>query len=217
MQLGSPIDAVAAATFHAAHIAFSDVHYQTRDWAAVEGLSMEERRKVQLDNSYPMLDQVRRPDISEIQVTAMFPQMWGSTALGFGGLGGAAMTPAYTVVVTGPSNQVAVYWGGRHAYTLDMNTISDQQRADFTADLNKNWTVSLNDADTRYGAALSRKSTKQARAEKDKKAATNRQATKEAREIAGTGAPAKRAKAAAQPAVVSRPIQGVMLLGKKPS
>ncbi len=216
MQLGSPIDAVAAATFHAAHIAFADVHYQTRDWAALEGLSMDERRKIQLEDSYPMLDKVRRPDISEIQVTAMFPQMWGSTALGFGGIGGAAMTPAYTVVVTGPSNQVAVYWAGQHAYTIDLNAISEQQRADFTADLNKNWTVSLNDADTRYGASLSRKSTKQAKAEKDKKAATNRQATKEAREIAGTGKPAKTPKTA-KPAVVSRPIQGVMLLGKKPS
>ena len=214
MQLGSPIDAVAAATFHAAHIAFSDVHYLTRDWAALEGLSMDERRKIQLDD-YPMLNKVRRPNISEIQVTAMFPQTWGSTALGFGGIGGAAMTPAYTVVVTGPSNQVAVYWAGQHAYTIDMNAISDQQRADFTADLNKNWTVSLNDADERYGASLSRKSTKQAKAEKDKKTATNRQATKEAREIAGI--PAKSAKAAAKPAVVSRPIQNVMLLGKKPS
>lgn len=216
MQLGSPIDAVAAATFHAAHIAFADVHYQTRDWAALEGLSMDERRKIQLEDSYPMLEKVRRPDISEIQVTAMFPQTWGSTALGFGGIGGAAMTPAYTVVVTGPSNQVAVYWAGQHAYTLDLNAISDQQRADFTADLNKNWTVSLNDADTRYGASLSRKSSKQAKAEKDKKVATNRQATKEAREIAGTSKPAKTPKTA-KPVVVSRPIQGVMLLGKKPS
>lgn len=216
MQLGSPIDAVAAATFHAAHIAFADVHYQTRDWAALEGLSMDERRKIQLEDSYPMLDKVRRPDISEIQVTAMFPQMWGSTALGFGGIGGAAMTSAYTVVVTGPSNQVAVYWAGQHAYTIDMNAISEQQRADFTADLNKNWTVSLNDADTRYGASLSRKSTKQAKAEKDKKAATNQKATKEAREIAGTDKPAKTPKTA-KPAVVSRPIQGVMLLGRKPS
>ena len=90
MQLGSPIDAVAAATFHAAHIAFSDVHYLTRDWAALEGLSMDERRKIQLDD-YPMLNKVRRPNISEIQVTAMFPQTWGSTALGFGGIAAALL------------------------------------------------------------------------------------------------------------------------------
>lgn len=30
----------------------------------------------------------------------MFPQTWGSTALGFGGIGGQAMTSAYTTVVT---------------------------------------------------------------------------------------------------------------------
>ena len=166
MQLGSPIEAVSSAIYHAAHIAFPDIHYQDRDWAALEGLSMEARRKIQVDNSYPMVARVRRPDVSEIQVTAMFPQTWGSTALGFGGIGGAAMTPAYTVVVTGPGGQLAVYWGNRHAYTIDLNAMSEQQRADLDADLNKNWTVNLNEADTRYGAVSSRKSTKQAKAEK---------------------------------------------------
>ena len=166
MQLGSPIEAVSAAVYHAAHIAFSDIHYQDRDWAALERVNMEERRKIQLDQSYPMIAKVRRPDVREVQVTAMFPQTWGSTALGFGGIGGAAMTPAYTVVVTGPSNQIAVYWNGSHAYTMDLGTISDEQVAHFNEDLNKNWTVGLNEADTRYGAVSSRKSTKQAKSEK---------------------------------------------------
>lgn len=30
----------------------------------------------------------------------MFPQAWGSTSLGFGGIGGQAMTSAYTTVIT---------------------------------------------------------------------------------------------------------------------
>lgn len=166
MQLGSPIEAVSAAIYHAAHIAFPDIHYQDRDWAALDGLSFNERRTIQLDDSYPMVTKVRRPDVREVQVTAMFPQLWSSKALGFGGIGGAAMTPAYTVVVTGPQGQVAVYWSGQHAYTMDMNTITKQQRANFDADLAKNWTDYLNGADTRYGAVLSRKSAKQAKAEK---------------------------------------------------
>ena len=49
----------------------------------------------------------------------MFPQMWGSTALGFGGFGGQAMTSAYTTVV----NDVAygyygVFFGEKLAYLI---------------------------------------------------------------------------------------------------
>lgn len=166
MQLSSPIEAVSAAVYHAAHIAFADIHYQDRDWAALEGISMEARRKIQLEDSYPLIAKVRRPDVGEVQVTAMFPQLWGSTALGFGGMGGAAMTPAYTVVVTGPGNQLAVYWAGRHAYTIDLSRMTEQQRKDLDADLHKNWTVGINEAETRYGAVSSRKTVKQAKAEK---------------------------------------------------
>ena len=49
----------------------------------------------------------------------MFNQLWGSTALGFGGLGGAAMTNAYTVVLRGPDGSIAVYWNGGFAYLIE--------------------------------------------------------------------------------------------------
>jgi hypothetical protein len=62
----------------------------------------------------PRKKQVRRPYESEIEVTS-FTQSWASTALGFGGIGGAAITPAQTTVVThGVSH--AVYFGRRLAY-----------------------------------------------------------------------------------------------------
>lgn len=51
-----------------------------------------------------------------------FPQTWGSTALGFGGIGGAAMTTAQTVVVFtygAPIGKAAVYFGGRFAYLVE--------------------------------------------------------------------------------------------------
>ena len=48
----------------------------------------------------------------------MFPETWPSTALGFGGIGGAAITPAYTVVVL-CQRTAAVYWGGEFAYALE--------------------------------------------------------------------------------------------------
>lgn len=46
-----------------------------------------------------------------------FPQTWSSTALGFGGIGGAAMTRAQTVIV-GYGNHFVVYFGPRFAYEV---------------------------------------------------------------------------------------------------
>lgn len=46
-----------------------------------------------------------------------FPETWGSTSLGFGGLGGQVITTAQTHVVLGP-NFGLLYWGGRFARLL---------------------------------------------------------------------------------------------------
>lgn len=59
----------------------------------------------------------RRPQISEIEVYS-FPQTWGSTALGFGGIGGSAMTTALTVIVM-HGVEACVYFGGEFAYRID--------------------------------------------------------------------------------------------------
>jgi hypothetical protein len=44
-----------------------------------------------------------------------WPQTWGSTACGFGGMGGCMMTTAQTTVIVGPLGDVAVYHAGRLA------------------------------------------------------------------------------------------------------
>lgn len=106
MQLGSPIDALHRSLSHAEHQAFSDIQYQDRDW---------ERYKQ--DKKVEMIDKVRRPNANDIEVVGMFAQTWPSTALGFGGLGGAAMTPAYTIVLKCQS-EYCVYFGGRLAYCV---------------------------------------------------------------------------------------------------
>jgi len=63
----------------------------------------------------------RRPTAYELFVEAMFPQTWGSTALGFGGIGGQAITSAYTVVIACTHTyDYCVYFGGMFAYRLDM-------------------------------------------------------------------------------------------------
>lgn len=47
------------------------------------------------------------------------PQTWGNTTLGFGGLGGQAVTGAYTdVVISQISGAAVVYHGGRLAYIV---------------------------------------------------------------------------------------------------
>lgn len=159
MQLKSPIEAVSAAIYHAAHIAFPDIHYQDRDWEALENIPLAERKKIMIDDTYPMVNKVRRPQPSEVEVVAMFSQTWGSTALGFGGMGGAAMTRAYTVVVRSPTGDVAVYWRGQHAYTLDTKNMTADQRKQFESDIKDNQTYSVNDAVQRYGAVGKAKKT----------------------------------------------------------
>jgi aspartate aminotransferase-like enzyme len=73
----------------------------------------------------------RRPDLSELEIYS-FPQTWGSTALGFDGIGGSAMTTALTVVVM-HGVEACVYFGGSFAYRIeDINEAfrADMQRYD---------------------------------------------------------------------------------------
>lgn len=61
----------------------------------------------------------RNPYPSEYHVLAMFPQTWGSTSLGFEGIGGAAICDAYTIVIESSYNgEVLVYFGERFAYRV---------------------------------------------------------------------------------------------------
>ena len=58
----------------------------------------------------------KRPSYWGVEVYS-FPQGWSSTALGFGGIGGQALTTAQTtVIISGAS--AAVYFGRGHAYTI---------------------------------------------------------------------------------------------------
>lgn len=96
----------------------------------------------------------RRPtqyDITDIQ---MFTQMWGSTALGFDGIGGCAITTASVIIITGSffskdfSREVAVYFGGRHAYTIK------NPSAAFADDVSKRSMADVRDAKKRYETKL---------------------------------------------------------------
>ena len=50
-----------------------------------------------------------------------FPQTWGSTALGFGGIGGQMITQAQTTVIMVSTTREygAVFFGGEFAYSIE--------------------------------------------------------------------------------------------------
>lgn len=83
-----------------------------------------------------------RPSLYDVQIIH-FPQLWGSTALGFGGMGGAAMTTAYTTVIMCKTN-AAIFFDGRHCYSVD------NVGQFFLDDLTKRQMASLRDAKDRY-------------------------------------------------------------------
>lgn len=60
----------------------------------------------------------RRPRRDEVDAI-LFPQVWPSTALGFDGVGGQAMTTAHTAVIR-HGDVCAVYFGERFAYLASM-------------------------------------------------------------------------------------------------
>lgn len=62
-----------------------------------------------LDNQY------RDENIGDV---VHFSQMWGSTTLGFGGIGGQALTSAITSVIFRNDGKIDVLFGGRKAYTV---------------------------------------------------------------------------------------------------
>lgn len=104
MRLGNPIVAVASSLYSALLTDLPEVEYESRSF----------RGSLEKDES---VKKKRRPYEEEVSVYC-FPQMWGSTALGFGGMGGASMTNAYTVVVVHNKN-ACVYFDGRLAYAID--------------------------------------------------------------------------------------------------
>ena len=61
-----------------------------------------------------------RPTIDDFELHT-FEQTWGSTALGFGGIGGQAMTRArtYVFIPVSCNQKCFVYFAGRFAYAVD--------------------------------------------------------------------------------------------------
>jgi hypothetical protein len=130
----NPITDLADCVAHAQYVGFSDIEYETRDW--------ETYRKTREDVRVPAR---RRPTTRDFGVYAMFPQTWGSTALGHGGMGGAAMTTAYTVVLECYATQeFLVYFGGEFCYKVDRRSCN---HAVFVEDCRNHCLVSKRDSE----------------------------------------------------------------------
>ena len=122
MNATNPIETLAGCMAHAAYEAFPEYTYRDRNWANYDkwhsGLTREERATaVAPDDCW--VEKTRKHSMYDLTVYSMFPQTWGSTALGFGGIGGQAITSAYVCVIeSGLIGQFAVYFGGRLAYVI---------------------------------------------------------------------------------------------------
>jgi hypothetical protein len=66
--------------------------------------------------------------VSRCGVGLMRPQTWGSTSLGHGGMGGAAVTTAYTIVLECHATQeFLVYFSGGFCYSISRNSSNIDQ------------------------------------------------------------------------------------------
>lgn len=123
MQAMNPIETLAGAMAHAAYQAFPEYVYKDRDWAKHDAwratLTREEMKTaVAPEDCY--VQKTRKHRMYDLTVYAMFPQTWGSTALGFGGIGGQAITSAYVCIIeSNLVGQLAVYFGGQLAYVIE--------------------------------------------------------------------------------------------------
>ena len=75
---------------------------------------------IEADLPYRLNYDKERPGIDDFELYT-FSQTWGSTALGFSGIGGQAITQArtYVFVPVACEQKCVVYFAGRFAYTAD--------------------------------------------------------------------------------------------------
>lgn len=131
----------------------ADISYERLDHAAIAALNLSHREVAERrsDGTLPKATAFRRPTAEEVDVV-LFEQTWGSTALGYGGLGGAAMTPAYSVVVS-THKEACVYFGGGHlAYRVTFADMSHSQREAWNEALSNRFLPGRQEAKDKFGA-----------------------------------------------------------------
>ena len=123
MNAHNPIETLASCMADAAYSAFPEYKYKDRNWALHDkwrATLTREEMKTAVAPADCFVEKTRKHTFYDLTVYSMFPQTWSSTALGFGGIGGQAITSAYVCIIE--SNLVggyAVYFGGRLAYVIN--------------------------------------------------------------------------------------------------
>jgi hypothetical protein len=118
--LEDPISCLAACIAHAQYEGFSEIEYDRMDYDAVRNARTDEEKRASMRAT---VRAKRRPTTRDFSVYAMFPQTWGSTALGHGGIGGSAITSAYTVVLECVElSEMLVYFGSGFCYKVNMRS-----------------------------------------------------------------------------------------------
>ena len=140
MNATNPIETLSCAMAHAAYEAFPEYVYKDRNWAkhdAWRATLTREQMKTAVAPDDCMIEKTRKHSFYDLTVYSMFVQTWSSTALGFGGIGGQAITSAYVCVIeSNLVGQFAVYFGGRLAYVIErantkfMEDVASQRMAD---------------------------------------------------------------------------------------
>ncbi len=116
-----------------ASLAYALVNALRDDLPQIQHFDVDYSQPADASGRRPTRSLWSRPQEHEVDVY-MFPQAWSDTTLGFGGIGGQAITKAYTIVVM-CDNSAAVYFGGRLAYTIPtvnrrfMQDLRDQNMA----------------------------------------------------------------------------------------
>jgi hypothetical protein len=106
MKSERPVNDLHVSMAHAVYEGFPEYEYETRDWSSK-------------DRDARITKKTRHTEYN-LTVAAMFPQIWGSTSLGFGGIGGQAITSAYTIVIQSDiDHSYCVYFGGQFAYRIE--------------------------------------------------------------------------------------------------
>lgn len=103
------------------------------------------KAEVLFSQNETLMAKIKQAKGFDMEVIGVFPQVWGSTALGFGGIGGQALTKAYTTVVhENFTDAYVVFFGNRAAYMVD-----DAKEA-FFEDLRKRDMASVAEAQKKY-------------------------------------------------------------------
>jgi hypothetical protein len=148
MNATNPIETLAGCMAHAAYEAFPEYKYQDRVWVKHDkwrSTLTREEMKTAVAPADCFVEKSRKHSFYDLTVYSMFPQTWSSTALGFGGIGGQAITSAYVCIIE--SNLVggyAVYFGGRLAYVIN------RPNEKFIEDLQRHRMVDANFGKTTY-------------------------------------------------------------------